>query len=331
MSDPQLTITINYRRTDSAAEVGRIYDSLVQQFGNDQVFKDVDAIPFGVDFREYLNEAVSKCSVLLAVIGKDWLTVTDEAGNRRLDDPADFVRIEIEAALKRSIPVIPILVQGASMPMSADLPPSLESLAYRNGLPVRHDPDFHRDMGRLIRGIMVACDVKSMPDTSKVELDHSVDTYPEQSQSDPVVAAPAEVVKVHKPKERKTDNVPYLGISWFTLKRLLSSLVVVVGWLVFTYLAIWIYRDYDSRVGEGFALLELVIDVFIIAITYVILRKFFPNMQRKNFGIIAIGWLAGSLLVVFLWLDVTPDDVALLSLPVYAAILGYMTYEQIRE
>src|SRR5262249_48340178 len=87
----------------------------------------------------------------LAVIGRQWLTVTDAAGKRRLDDPADFVRIEIEAALQRDIPSIPVLVQHAAMPGPRQLPSSLQSLAYRNGIAVRSDPDFHRDVDRLIQ------------------------------------------------------------------------------------------------------------------------------------------------------------------------------------
>ena len=89
----------------------------------------------------------------LAVIGRQWLESESETGRRRLDDPRDFVRIEIEAALQRDIPVIPLLVQGALVPDEEDLPPSLQSLIYRNAISIRPDPDFHRDVDRLINGI----------------------------------------------------------------------------------------------------------------------------------------------------------------------------------
>jgi hypothetical protein len=86
---------------------------------------------------------------VLTVIGRQWLDVADTAGRRRLDDPTDLVRIEIEAALARGVPVIPLLVQGALMPEPHALPEALRPLAFRNGMSVRADPDFHRDLDRL--------------------------------------------------------------------------------------------------------------------------------------------------------------------------------------
>lgn len=150
---PKLTpaIFITYRREDSIDVTGRIYDRLCQHFGKENVFKDVDSIPLGVDFRKHLGDSVGQCDVLLTVIGRQWLT--GDKGKRRLDDLRDFVRIEMEAALKRDIPVVPVLVQGSSMPGLEDLPEILQSLVYRNGIPVRPDPDFHPDMDRLIKGI----------------------------------------------------------------------------------------------------------------------------------------------------------------------------------
>jgi hypothetical protein len=146
-------VFVSYRREDSADITGRIYDRLAQHFGKDFIFKDVDSIPLGIDFRQHLERAVGQCSVLLAIIGRGWLETGMESGKRRLDDPRDHLRIEIEAALKREVPVIPVLAQGAAIPPEQDLPPSLQSLAYRNAVAVRTDPDFHGDMDRLIRGI----------------------------------------------------------------------------------------------------------------------------------------------------------------------------------
>lgn len=143
-------ILISYRREDSADITGRIDDRLVQQFGREAVFKDVDSIPLGVDFRTYLDAPVAKCDVFLAVIGRNWMKAKDRKGKSRLEDPGDFVRIEIESALKRQIPVIPVLVSGASIPSADRLPASVQDLSYRNGIEVRPDPDFHRDMDRLI-------------------------------------------------------------------------------------------------------------------------------------------------------------------------------------
>jgi len=146
-------IFTSYRRSDSADIVGRIYDSLVDEFGRERIFKDVDSIPLGVDFKQYLDQKVSECKVLLAVIGDEWDDARDAQGNRRLDDPDDFVRIEIESALERDIPVIPLLVRGAQMPTEVSLPPTLQKLVYKNGLSIRPDPDFHHDMDRLISAL----------------------------------------------------------------------------------------------------------------------------------------------------------------------------------
>ncbi len=146
-------IFISYRRDDNQDATGRIYDRLRAHLKGCQVFKDVDSIPFGVDFRKHLSHEVGQCDVLLAVVGQRWVDAQDDAGNRRLDAPSDFVRIEIEAAMARGIPVIPVLVGNASMPLEAALPPSLSAFAFLNAAPIRPDPDFHRDMDRLIDGL----------------------------------------------------------------------------------------------------------------------------------------------------------------------------------
>ncbi len=151
MSETTESVFISYRRGDAGDVVGRIYDRLVERFGKPHVFKDVDSIPLGVDFRKHLSDSVGKCSVLLAIISRGWLQQAD--GERRIDQSNDFVRIEMEAALQRNIPVIPVLVQGASLPSESELPHTLRELAYRNATVVRPDPDFHGDIARLLDGI----------------------------------------------------------------------------------------------------------------------------------------------------------------------------------
>ena len=142
-------VFISYRRDDSATIVGRICDRLAHDVGATNIFKDIDNIPFGVDFVDYIDREVQKCTVLFAVIGPTWLHNGNE-GRRRLEDANDFVRIEIGSALRRSIPIVPILVEGARMPRSEELPEELRSLVRRNGIEIRHDPDFHADMTRLL-------------------------------------------------------------------------------------------------------------------------------------------------------------------------------------
>jgi hypothetical protein len=145
-------VFISYRRADSAGYSGRVMDRLDRELGRDLVFMDVDAIPLGTNFTKVLHEEVAKCGVLLAVIGPNWLDARDEHGNRRLDNPNDFVRIEIAAALQRSIPVIPLLIDGAKIPKADELPEDLKELALRNGTEIRH-ASFQDDMNRLLRGL----------------------------------------------------------------------------------------------------------------------------------------------------------------------------------
>jgi TIR domain len=132
------SIFVNYRRNDSEGEAGRLFDDLTSRFSPEAVFMDVAGIEPGRDFRKVIDQSVATCSVLLALIGHEWLEVKDAAGNRRLDDPNDFVRIELASALRRDIPVIPVLVRGAKMPRSEQLPDELKDLAYRNALELSH-------------------------------------------------------------------------------------------------------------------------------------------------------------------------------------------------
>ena len=143
-------IFISYRRDDSSGHSGRLYDRLTDHFGQGQVFMDVDAIRPGLDFVEVVQQAVSVCDGLVAVIGRDWLETSDRAGGRRLDDVEDLVRVEIATALERGIRVIPVLVQGAQMPRSTDLPEGLKGLANRNALDVS-DTRFRADVEQIGR------------------------------------------------------------------------------------------------------------------------------------------------------------------------------------
>ena len=131
-------IFINYRRDDSIGMAGRLHDRLVQTFGRDKLFMDVDHIPAGADFVAHLNNQVAECDVVLAIIGPNWLRAKDKAGQRQLHQPDDFVAIEIAAALARDTLVIPVLVDAARMPKESDLPDTLKPLARRQAVEVRH-------------------------------------------------------------------------------------------------------------------------------------------------------------------------------------------------
>ena len=145
-----LALFISYRRQDSRETVGRLHDHLRQVLEEDQIFLDVEDQAAGQDYRMAIGRALAQADVVLAVIGTRWLTASDRDGRRRLDDPMDMVRLELEAAFDRNLRVIPVLIEGANMPAAADVPASLQPLCYRTAVPVRPDPDFERDVQRLV-------------------------------------------------------------------------------------------------------------------------------------------------------------------------------------
>jgi len=142
-------IFLSYRREDSKWPTQWIYNDLAGHFGSKSVIFDIDTIPLGADFRDYLNQEVSKCDILLAVIGDQWLEIL----NQRLDQPNDFVRIEIQAALKRGIPVVPVLVGSKSVPSEKELPPDLSKLSYKQATEVRAGADLKSQLKRLVDGL----------------------------------------------------------------------------------------------------------------------------------------------------------------------------------
>jgi predicted ATPase len=145
-------IFVSYRREDASSAAGWLHSHLVHAFPDAQVFLDVDTIEVGDDFLEVINRAVGSCDVLIAVIGSRWLDVTTESGGRRLDDPEDLVRLEIEAALARNVRLVPTLVEGAAMPRAKDLPPSLTGLARRHAIEIAHSR-FADDAARLVQAV----------------------------------------------------------------------------------------------------------------------------------------------------------------------------------
>jgi beta-lactam-binding protein with PASTA domain len=192
-------IFVSYRRDDTEGEAGRLFDDLVGRFGEDSVFLDVAAIEVGRDFRRAIDDSVSTCGVLLAVIGKGWVDAKNEAGDRRLDDPSDFVRLETASALKRDIPVIPVLVHGARMPRADQLPDDLKELAYRNGVELTH-ARWRSDLELLITALKPYADPKPITPT-------------------PVPIRPLEIDDRNKNTEIST------GPGWKSRRALLASIV----------------------------------------------------------------------------------------------------------
>ncbi len=146
------TIFISYRRDDTGAEAGRLNDKLEAVFSRKIIFYDVDSISPGRDFPKDLADGVAQCDVFLAIIGVRWADAIDSAGGRRLDDPNDFVRIEMELALRLGKQIIPVLVDDAKMPRPETLPESLRPVTQRNAVRLRHER-FHADMQGLVLAI----------------------------------------------------------------------------------------------------------------------------------------------------------------------------------
>jgi hypothetical protein len=145
-------IFISYRRDDTEGQADRLYDWLCKQFNRDQIFMDIDNIESGEDFVEVIQRGVGCCAVLIAIIGKRWLNSTDDIGRRRLDNPDDFVRLEIMTAIERNIRVIPVLVQGATMPKIEELPEALAKLGRYQALELSR-VNWAHDVERLIQSM----------------------------------------------------------------------------------------------------------------------------------------------------------------------------------
>jgi len=154
MGTTEMKIFISYRRSDSKIFTGRILDRLTQAFGRRSIFRDIEDISAGKDFRQVLKDSVNEADVMLVMIGPQWASISDVNGNKRLFDTQDFVRFEVETGLKRNdMTVIPVLLLNTPMPASEKLPSELRELLYRNAVVVRDDPDFSTDLERLISQI----------------------------------------------------------------------------------------------------------------------------------------------------------------------------------
>jgi len=182
-------IFISYRREETAYPAGWLFDRLTDRYGAGAVFKDIDSIEPGDDFVDVVTRAVGSCDVLLALIGTQWLTVTEESGGRRIDSPGDYVRLEVEAALSRKVRVVPVLVGGASMPSAEDLPASrhdeqtevgkpadsrVKTASARNRLSSRRSRVIAASAGVVVLGVILAVALlaRSSSEASKGTLFH---------------------------------------------------------------------------------------------------------------------------------------------------------------
>jgi hypothetical protein len=249
-------IFISYRREESRWLARSLHDRLAQRFDRDQIFMDVDSVGLGEDFVKTIEETVGSCDVLIAVIGTRWLTSADEKGHRRLDNPEDFVRMEIATALRRHIRVIPVLVDGASMPLSTDLPDDLKLLVRRNALQVAetHFDDNCRRLVVAIEQVLEKAAAERREREEKERLEHK----PQAQLSGPVALSEADKPSAEtrkvvyplapKPPVSAREKPPTVLVkrNWSPSKQVIAFLaiaaVLMVGGLI--YLAI---RTSQSR------------------------------------------------------------------------------------
>jgi len=182
-------IFINYRREDTSAYAGRLYDALVGHFGPNRVFIDIDTIRPGEDFREVIQRTCTSCEVLLAVIGKNWMKSRDKKGKSRLHNENDLVRMEIASALEKRLHVIPVLVGGAEMPEPSTLPQDLQSLAFRNAWEIS-DKRFRQDAQGLADAIK---EIVATSASTKVVYTLPAERRPTGSRSEAESKAPEEI------------------------------------------------------------------------------------------------------------------------------------------
>jgi hypothetical protein len=256
-------IFISYRREETSYPAGWLFDRLADHFGRGQIFKDVDSIELGDDFVEKISTAVGSCDVLLALIGDRWLTITDEDGRRRLDDPNDFVRVELEAALARNVRVIPILVDGARVPRADEVPPSLAKLVRRQALELSPSR-FDFDTSRLLKVLdKTLAEVQTAEDdapskSAGLEAPHASEPEPQK--------APERVEQAMR--TAADDNPPVVAVTpgepsdagespdsqrrpVFTRARILAALGVAVVLITLLIVAILVNSPDDSSDRAG--------------------------------------------------------------------------------
>jgi hypothetical protein len=185
MVDPtSLRVFVSYRREDTAGYAGRLYDSLASRLGDADVFMDVSDIEPGVDFTVAIAEAVGSCDVMLALIGPRWLAATNAEGGRRLDNPNDYVVIETAAALERDVRVIPVLIDGARMPLAHELPDRLRGLTRRNAVELS-TVSWHNDVEALLVSLRRLTPGRAVPDDRSISAEAEAGATPETATAKP--------------------------------------------------------------------------------------------------------------------------------------------------
>src|ERR1700733_9700491 len=195
-------IAISYRRADSEAMTGRIFDRLIAHYGKDAIFRDIDDIPPGIDFRVHINQTLLKTNILLAIVGPQWLGMAADGSADRINEESDPVRVEVETALRRRVPLIPVLIGTTKMPASDQLPPSLKDFAFRNAVKVDTGQDFDYHMDRLIRSMDAILGQAKSPPSRETK----TPTPPPRQSTAERLAAAAAAALLDAPRKKDTGS-----------------------------------------------------------------------------------------------------------------------------
>jgi uncharacterized membrane protein YeaQ/YmgE (transglycosylase-associated protein family) len=281
-------IFISYRRSDTSDAAGRLYDRLTQRFSRDQIFMDIDTIKPGMDFVEIIEREISKCDALIAIIGPHWITATDTRGHPGLENPNDFVRLEIATALERNIRVIPVLVQGALMPRIEELPPDLIKLVRRQAVEVRHNT-YHSDVEQVLLAVGdVLNEAALKPQTDHTStLPQTTHNQPTASQAPSFYEQPATVGNFRRRAR--------LYLRWFGTLLLLGCVIasMFVNWIG----GFLVMNLFSGTLTESSLLASLILSTIFGVIVSLVIRT---NIRQsfQNLIIVNIGSFVGRMLLI---------------------------------
>jgi len=228
MSTPRVQITISYRREDSEAITGRIFDRLATHYGREAVFRDIDSIPASVNFREYLNDVLEHSDIVLAIVGPRWIGA--RRGQSRLADENDFVRIEVEAALRKRVPLIPVFVMKARMPQRDQLPESLKNFADHNGIQVDAGQDFDMHMSRLITAMDRILEQKIVASTHGT----TAEERPKAEGKRPASEAQRKGEETGLITRQEPEHLK-LGRTWILIVTAIGALILISGLALYIF------------------------------------------------------------------------------------------------
>jgi hypothetical protein len=281
-------IFLSYRRDDSPYAVAGIKAKLGALLGSESIFFDVDSIPIGADFRQHLNDEVAKCNVLMAIMGAQWLQVQHN-NVRRLDDPGDFVRIEIESALERGIPVVPVLLDNIEMPQADELPDSLRNLAYRQAVVVRAGQDLDHDLDHLAKEIQkIIGEYKPIKESeSKNSNNKILSKYLNIFVPSGIILIPTaffmQIVNISSLHADKSDSSVEFA---FILFAIFAVFLITISFLKTLYHHNYTYTVYDrifsnklNEKGIFWSSLLMLIIISILFVLYYSHISLFPNQQ----------------------------------------------------